>query len=123
MPQPRHILVLLVDDEPILRLVACQGLEDAGFDVIEVDCAQAALAVLESRSDVAVLFTDVNMPGKLDRLGLARVVHELWPDIRLVVTSGQALPSPVPDDGRFMAKPYGIQEMVDAVVSASRRIG
>jgi CheY-like chemotaxis protein len=121
MTHPNHTLVLLVDDEPVVRMVACQGLEDAGFDVIEADCAQGALDVLRSRADVAVLFTDVNMPGAFDGLDLAKLVHELWPDIQLVVTSGQALPTPVPDEGRFMAKPYRLDEMVDTVTSVAKR--
>jgi CheY-like chemotaxis protein len=122
MTHPNHTLVLLVDDEPVVRMVACQSLEDAGFQVIEADCAQQALDVLKSRADVGVLFTDVNMPGAFDGLELARLVHEIWPAIQLVVTSGQALPTPVPDDGRFMAKPYRLNEMVDTVTSVAMRL-
>jgi CheY-like chemotaxis protein len=122
MTHPPRILVLLVDDEPVIRMVASQGLEDAGFEVVEADCAQAALDILKARSDVGVLFTDVNMPGTLDGLELAGLVHELWPDIELVLTSGQALPKPVPDDGRFVAKPYRLEEMVDLVASVAKRL-
>lgn len=123
MTQPKHILVLLVDDEPVLRMVACEGLVDAGFEVIEAGCAQDALDILKSRTDVGVLFTDVNMPGAFDGLALAELVHDLWPDIQLVVTSGQALPTAVPDDGRFVAKPYRVGDMVDTVASVARRLG
>jgi len=57
---------------------------------------------------VAVLFTDVNMPGELDGLDLARLVHKRWPAVRLIVTSGgsRVAPRDVPEDGRFLAKPY-----------------
>lgn len=123
MTHPNHTLVLLVDDEPVVRMVASQSLEDAGFQVIEAKCAQEALDVLKSRADVGVLFTDVNMPGAFDGLELAKLVHELWPCIQLVVTSGQALPTSVPDDGRFMAKPYRLNEMVETVTSVARRLG
>jgi CheY-like chemotaxis protein len=123
MTDPKNTVVLLVDDEPVIRMVASQGLEDAGFEVIEADCAESALEILKTRADVGVLFTDVNMPGAFDGLELATLVHELWPDIQLVVTSGQALPTPVPDDGRFMAKPYRLDEMVDTVTSVAMRLG
>lgn len=122
MPRTPRILVLLVDDEPIIRMVASQGLEDAGFEVVEADCAETALDILRARSDVGVLFTDINMPGALDGLELAGLVHELWPDIQLVLTSGQALPAPVPDDGRFVAKPYRLEDMVDLVASVAKRL-
>ncbi len=122
MTHPNHTLVLLVDDEPVVRMVACQSLEDAGFQVIQADCAQEALDILKSRADVGVLFTDVNMPGAFDGLELAALVHRLWPCIQLVVTSGQALQAPVPDDGRFMAKPYRLDEMVDTVTSVAQRL-
>lgn len=123
MTHPNHTLVLLVDDEPVVRMIACQSLEDAGFQVIEADCAQEALDVLKSRADVGVLFTDVNMPGAFDGLELAERVHALWPNIQLVVTSGQALPTPLPDDGCFVAKPYRLNDMVDTVTSAATRLG
>ena len=107
----------------MIRLFAAQGLEDAGFEVVEADNADHALDILRSRQDVGVLFTDINMPGSVDGLELARVVHERWPAIQIVVTSGRALSGPVPDDGRFMGKPYSVQQMTDVIGELSRRIG
>ncbi len=72
--------------KPVIRMVASQGLEDAGFEVIEADCAENALEILKTRADVGVLFTDVNMPGALDGLDVARLVHERWPAIQLVLS-------------------------------------
>jgi len=115
------IVVLLVDDEPVLRMVARQGLEDAGFEVIEADDAKAALEILDAGAAVTVLFTDVNMPGPLDGLDLAECVHERWPAIQLVITSGRGLTTPLPDDGRFMAKPYSIDQLIRAVDEAAKR--
>ena len=89
MSQSQNVLVLLVEDEVLVRLVACDGLEAAGFTVVEANDAQEALDVLASRSDIGVLFTDVNMPGALDGLDLAELVHLRWPHIKLVVTSGK----------------------------------
>jgi CheY-like chemotaxis protein len=114
------VVVLLVDDEPMLRMLAREGLEDAGFEVVEADDAEAALEILGARADVTVLFTDVNMPGPLDGLALARRVHEQWPAIQLVLTSGRGLAAPLPDDGRFMPKPYSIVELISAVGEAAR---
>lgn len=114
-------LVLIVEDEPFVRELAVAAVEDAGFEVVEADNAQAALEILKSRSDVGVLFTDVNMPGVLDGMDLARLVHEQWPAIRLVVTSGRALLEPVPDDGRFVAKPYSLRHLTDTLTRVTRR--
>ncbi len=111
MDKVARVLVLLVDDEAIVRFVATDDLKDAGYDVIEAASASEALAILQARSDVGVLFTDVNMPGDLDGLGLAELVHDRWPDIKLVVTSGRPLTRKVPDDGRFLSKPYTAQQM------------
>ena len=102
-----------------MRLVACDGLEAAGFTVVEANDAQEALDVLASRSDIGVLFTDVNMPGALDGLDLAELVHLRWPHIKLVVTSGKMLERTVPDDGRFIPKPYSLKNMTDVVAEIS----
>jgi CheY-like chemotaxis protein len=107
-------VILVVEDEPLLRLHAADVLEDEGFAVAEAADAEAALKVLEERSDVRLLYTDVQMPGALDGIGLARHVHERWPHILLLLTSGRARPerSEIPDDGRFLAKPYRALELV-----------
>ncbi len=114
------ILVLVVDDEAILRFIASDVLEDNGFRVLEAEDAKAALKVLADHPDVKVLFTDVNMPGALDGLDLAREAHVRWPDMKLVVTSGRPKPADrdIPDDGRFVAKPYS----PDSLVSEIRKV-
>lgn len=108
-------LVLIVEDEPLIREIAVTAIADAGFDVVEASTAQEALDILGQRTDVGVLFTDVNMPGSLDGLALARMVHDQWPDIKLVVTSGRPLPSPTLDDGQFLAKPYSLDLLTQTV--------
>ena len=119
MAHAQNVLVLLVEDEVLVRLAACDGLEAAGFDVIEAMDAEEALGVLGARSDVGVLFTDVNMPGALDGLDLADEVHRRWPMIKLVVTSGRTLERTVPDDGVFIAKPYSLKALTDVVADVS----
>ena len=101
-------VILVVDDEPIIRLDAVAMMEDAGFAVIEAADAEEALAVMTTNGDVSVLFTDINMPGPFDGLELARQVHDRWPAVQLVITSGRVMLSQneIPDHGHFIAKPY-----------------
>jgi CheY-like chemotaxis protein len=81
--------VLVVEDEMVLRMRAADIVEDAGFSAIEAVNADEAMAILESRSDIAVLFTDIQMPGSMDGLKLAHAVHARWPNIKIVLVSGQ----------------------------------
>ncbi len=119
MANASHIRVLLVDDEPLVRIVACAGLIDAGFDVVEAVDADDAIRILRTRDDIAVLFTDVNMPGRLDGLGLAELVHRTWPSVKLVVTSGRILKEALPNDGRFLGKPYTLERMTSLIAEVS----
>lgn len=122
---PHEVTVLLVEDDPLVRMLGVDVLEDAGFAVVEAENADEALRTLEAGADVRVLFTDVNMPGELDGLDLARVVHERWPDIRLLISSGQMRPGSdeIPQDGRFLPKPYKpgavVREIREMVHSAA----
>lgn len=116
-PGSQPPVVLVVDDEALLRLHAVDLLEQAGFDVIEAENAEAAIRVLEDRGDVRVLFTDIQMPGRLDGMELARQVHARWPHVVLLVTSGRLSPrdEDIPDEGAFLSKPYGPELLVKKV--------
>ena len=83
-------------------------IEEAGFDVIEASNADEAISNLEVRSDVAVLFTDIQMPGSMDGLKLAVAVKGRWPPIKIVATSGlvNVRPGDLPEGGLFLPKPY-----------------
>jgi two-component system, response regulator PdtaR len=85
-------LILVVEDEALLRLQACTMLEDNGFSVVKAENADAALKLLEARDDVWLLFTDIRMPGSCDGMDLARKVHFGGPHILLVITSGHTRP-------------------------------
>jgi CheY-like chemotaxis protein len=100
-----------------VRQLSADELESAGYRVLEAASAEEAISILEDGAGVAVLFTDVNMPGGLDGLGLARLVHDRWPCVRLLVTSGgiKVGPADVPDDGRFLAKPYSLSKLTSLV--------
>lgn len=102
-------VVLLVEDELLVRMTAADTLEEAGFHVLEAADADIAMAVLEARSaEVQVLFTDEHMPGSMDGMELAEQVHARWPHVRLLISSGDAQPQSdeIPDHGRFVPKPY-----------------
>jgi two-component system, response regulator PdtaR len=109
--------ILVVEDEALIRIWATDLLEENGFSVLEAKDADAALKLLQSRHDVKLLFTDVQMPGSLNGMELAREVHSRWPHILLVITSGRERPTraQIPDDGRFVAKPYSGEELLGQI--------
>jgi two-component sensor histidine kinase/FixJ family two-component response regulator len=106
--------VLIVEDEMILRMRAVDIVEDAGFRPIEAVSADEALSILESRSDISLLFTDIQMPGSMDGLKLAHAVHDRWPAIKIILVSGQVDPSDAekPADSRFFGKPLSVERMI-----------
>jgi two-component sensor histidine kinase len=106
--------VLIVEDEMLLRMRAVDIVEDAGFTAVEAINADDALAVLESRSDIELLFTDIQMPGSMDGLKLAYAVHERWPLIKIILVSGQLklTDSDRPPDSRFFGKPLDVKQMI-----------
>ncbi|WP_409566115.1 response regulator [Methylobacterium sp. J-059] len=113
-------MILVVEDDDRVRLCAAEMLEDAGLTVIEAGNADEAWDILERRSDVGVLFTDIDMPGLMCGKTLAERVYALWPDIRLVLTSGRQrlADEEVPDHGHFVSKPYSTRDVVEAVADA-----
>ena len=106
--------VLVVEDEMVLRMRAVDIVEDAGFHSVEAVNADEALSILESRSDISLLFTDIQMPGSMDGLKLAHAVHDRWPSIKIILVSGQVKPSDAekPADSRFFGKPLGVEQMI-----------
>jgi two-component system, response regulator PdtaR len=107
-------VVLIVEDEPLLRELAVEFIELAGFIALEAGDAEEAVALLEARSDIAVLFTDVNMPGSVDGLGLAHTVRDRWPPIKILVASGRVRlkRSDLPPNSVFLEKPYHGETMI-----------
>jgi two-component sensor histidine kinase len=106
--------VLVVEDEMMLRMRAVDIVEDAGFIPIEAVNADEALAILESRSDIDLLFTDIQMPGSMDGLKLAHAVHERWPSIKIILVSGKLTPTEAekPIHSRFFGKPLEVKRMI-----------
>jgi two-component system, response regulator PdtaR len=112
-------VVLVVEDEPLLRMLAVEAVEAAGFVAIEARHADEAIAVLESRSDISLLFTDIDMPGSMDGLKLAHEVRGRWPPIKILVVSGKVRlqPSELPSSSRFVGKPCRAAAMVEELRS------
>ena len=103
-----HPLVLVVEDEALVRSCAVSQLEEAGFDVIEAADAVEALREFDGHSCVTTVFTDINMPGEFDGLSLAHKIFKRRPDVQLILTSGRGVPakSDMPAGGQFLLKPY-----------------
>ena len=113
----RRPVVLIVEDDLLIRLNAAQIIEEAEFEVIEAANADEAFEILETRSDITVLFTDIQMPGSMDGLKLAAAVKGRWPPIKIVATSGRVnvRADELPRGGRFLAKPYNTNELTDTL--------
>lgn len=118
-------VVLVVEDEPLIRMLASDIMEDGGFEVVEAATARAALTILEKRGgDVAALFTDVDMPGDMNGLELAGIVYHRWPHVALLVTSGVVRVSgSLPGGGVFLEKPYKAEAPVQIIRELIQQAG
>jgi DNA-binding NtrC family response regulator len=96
-------------------MMAQEELDRAGFSVVTAFNADEAVDILEHRDDIEVVFTDINMPGRLDGLKLAAVVRDRWPPVHLIITSGKESPEHLPDRAVFVPKPYRTQTIVDLI--------
>jgi CheY-like chemotaxis protein len=106
--RPRSLpIVLVVEDDIMLRMRAVDIVEDAGYVSVEAVDADEAFSVLQSRSDIALLFTDIQMPGPMDGLQLAHAVYERWPHLKIILVSGRLKLSSaqIPRESRFFGKP------------------
>src|SRR5690348_11620095 len=100
-------VVLVVEDEPVVRMQAVVIIENAGFNVVDACNADEAIAILETREDIRVVVTDIEMPGSMDGIKLARAVRNRWPPIELIVMSGRhrVRADELPPRAKFMPKP------------------
>lgn len=116
-------LVLVVEDEALIRMTSADVIRDLGFEVLEAVDADHAVSLLESIQGITVVFTDIQMPGSMDGLLLAGVIRDRWPPIGLLVTSGNARPvsSVMPTGARFISKPYSPFELKEQLHSLTGR--
>ena len=112
-------VVLVVDDEALLRMLAAEHFAEAGFEVLEAANGEQAAALMRSRDDIKAVVTDVQMPGSPDGFALSHLVRDLCPDCAIVVVSGRAYPSDgdMAAGARYMPKPYQGGEMVAVIRS------
>jgi CheY-like chemotaxis protein len=116
-------LVLVVEDEALIRMSSADVIRDLGFEVIEAVDADHAVSLLESVPGITVVFTDIQIPGSMDGLLLAAAVRDRWPPIALLVTSGKMRPasSDMPTGAQFISKPYSPLELKEQLHSLTGR--
>lgn len=127
MPIPKFqttpAIVLVVEDEPLLRLAAIDLVENAGYTAIPASDATEAVRILEARTDIRVVFTDVDMPRGVDGMKLAAIIRDRWPPIKVIIVSGY-LDDPgdrIPAETVFFSKPYREEEVVEALGTFLRK--
>ena len=110
-------VILTVEDETLIRDYLGQILEQAGYQVVSAANADEAIEILESRDDIRIIITDINMPGSMDGLRLAAAVKDRWPPIKIVIATGKARPrrEEMPIDSQFLSKPYLPDRVLAAV--------
>ncbi|WP_045391440.1 response regulator [Falsirhodobacter sp. alg1] len=115
--------VLVVEDEPLIRMEAVDMIEDAGFSTYSAKSADAAITILESHDDIGILFTDVDMPGSMDGLKLAAYVQGRWPAVGIIVASGivNANDRNLPEGVAFFPKPYPTSRIIEALGDIAAR--
>lgn len=110
-------VVLVVEDDPLIRMGAVDLVMAAGYEALEARDADAAIAILEMRTDIDLVFTDVQMPGTMDGIKLAHYIRERWPPVRIMVASGAAIlaESDLPIGSLFFSKPYNDTAITDTM--------
>jgi CheY-like chemotaxis protein len=117
--------MLVVEDEPLLRMVIAETFEDAGFEVFQAGSALEAIEILQRESEIRVVFTDIEMPGTMDGIALAHVIRDRWPPTILIVSSASCDPTgaPLPTNATFLPKPYGPGTLLDVAQSLKVQFG
>ena len=120
MAHPSKAIVLVVEDDATQRWFGMRMVEDARFEAIEAGNADEAVRILESRKDIRIAFTDINVPGSMDGMKLAACIRDRWPPVEIILTSGEFGEKDVtlPARGLFFPKPYD----PNAVSEAMRRM-
>ena len=109
--------VLVVEDDLLLRLDTVTLLNEEGFEAVEAGNADEAIQVLQSRNDIQIVFTDIQMPGSMDGIRLAHYVRKRWPPIQIIMTSGRTdiRNTDIPDRGLFFPKPFAPTALISAL--------
>ena len=120
MPARDPMMVLVVEDEPLVRMVASETLTEAGYLILEAATGDEALRIITAGPPLSAVVTDIEMPGALDGLDLAKLIETRWPEIAVVIVSARRLPPPheLPLKAVFLPKPYSPERLVAAVGAA-----
>ena len=120
-PAASRQLVLVVEDEGLVRMNAVEMIEEAGFSLLEASDADDAIRILETRRDITVIFTDIEMPGSMNGIKLAHAVRDRWPPIKIIATSGHYgfRECDLPTGGRLLPKPYTLPQISEALREAT----
>ncbi len=121
--EPDRPVILIVEDEVLVRMLIADLLQDEGYKIIEAANAEEALRVLKVRPDVHVVLTDGEMPPGPTGFDLAAQVREQWPSIQVLVTSGRMFPANLPEGVAFVAKPWTAESLARCVHEAVERAG
>jgi CheY-like chemotaxis protein len=110
-------VVLLVEDEPLVRLTQVDILKESEFWVVEAQDADEAFELLKSRPEIDAILTDVDMPGSMDGFEFARLVRQGWPEVAVLVISGKTAPGPgdLPPNATFLHKPIMPDDLIAAL--------
>jgi CheY-like chemotaxis protein len=111
------MVILVVEDDRLINLMASDELQAEGYDVISAYNADEAIEILENRTDVNFVFTDIDMDGSMDGLKLASFVRDRWPPIEIIVTSGKRVPRALPERVVFVPKPYRAEHVLQTIAS------
>jgi len=109
------LVVLVVEDEPIIRTETVQMVKDAGYAVLDAPNTNDAMTILEGRHDIHAVFTEIRVPGHLNGMVMAHAIAKRWPLVRLIVTSGVPKVDNFPADWRYIPKPYGGAQLAAAL--------
>lgn len=117
-------IMLVVDDEALIRMDLVHVAREAGFDTVEADDASRALAILESREDIRVVFTDIKMPGDMNGIELAHLVRDRWPPTVIVICSGNVRPpqNELPANVVFLPKPCSGPKVIELMSSIFEQV-
>ena len=110
-------VVLVVEDHPLVRMAVLEVMIEAGFEALDASSASGAIRMLEARPDIRLVFTDAEMPGTMNGIGLAHYIRKRWPPVKLIVVSGEEIASDeLPAGARFFHKPYRETSIVEAMI-------
>ncbi len=113
----KETTVIVVEDETLVRMDIAMSLQDEGFIVLEASNADEAIGLLDAHPEIRLMFTDIDMPGSMDGLKLAKAVRDRWPPVKIIVASGHCRLTDelLPIEGKFFSKPYDHARIISAM--------